>query len=61
MGEEDTGTNQLELAADIVSAYVSKNPVPAASLPEHPDGSSFAWGSRAGAPAIVEERKEPVT
>jgi predicted transcriptional regulator len=34
MNDEPLGGNHLELAAGIVSAYVSKNPVPASSLPE---------------------------
>ncbi|ACL57438.1 MucR family transcriptional regulator [Methylobacterium nodulans] len=31
---DSVSTNSVELASDIISAYVSNNPVPAASLPE---------------------------
>jgi predicted transcriptional regulator len=34
MSQEHASNIQLELAADIVSAYVSNNPVPAATLPD---------------------------
>src|SRR3954467_15576505 len=33
MSEQQTPPNYIELAADLVSAFVSNNPVPAAELP----------------------------
>jgi predicted transcriptional regulator len=33
MNEQDSGTDLIDLAADIVSAYVSNNTVPASELP----------------------------
>src|SRR3954467_13826596 len=61
MNEHQTTPNTLELAAEIVSAFVSNNPVPAAQLPAligniHDALTKVASGS---AEPPVEEPKEP--
>src|SRR3954470_1330670 len=61
MSEQQTSPNYIELAADIVSAFVSKNSVPAAELPAligsvHQALTKVAHGTPAQA---VEEPKAP--
>jgi predicted transcriptional regulator len=62
MGQEHASNTQLELAADIVSAYVSNNPVPAATLPDFIQtvhASLAALGRGAAAPEPAAETKAP--
>ncbi|WP_336492485.1 MucR family transcriptional regulator [Methylobacterium nigriterrae] len=62
--EEALKDNYLELAGDIVSAYVSNNPVPVAELPAlignvHAALNALAAGPSAAAPAEEVEKATP--
>ena len=62
MNEQQTTPNTIELAAEIVSAFVSNNPVPAAQLPTligniHDALTKVASGS--AQPPTAEEPKAP--
>lgn len=66
MSEEprEVGPNRAELAAEIVSAYVSNNPVPPAELPAliarvHAAVSSLGAGGDPGAAAPASEIEKP--
>jgi predicted transcriptional regulator len=58
MSDETPASNYLELAADIVSAFVSKNSVPPAELPNL-IGSVHAALQNVGSPAAKQEVVKP--
>ncbi|MUT27353.1 MULTISPECIES: MucR family transcriptional regulator [Mesorhizobium] len=55
---ENSRSQLIELTADIVSAYVSKNPVPIASLPELIESVNSSL-SKIGQPAEPEKPAQP--
>ncbi|TGP50877.1 transcriptional regulator [bacterium M00.F.Ca.ET.230.01.1.1] len=57
-GIENGRSQLIELTADIVSAYVSKNPVPVASLPELIESVNSSL-SKIGQPAEPEKLAQP--
>ena len=59
MADQTTSANYIELAADIVSAFVSNNSVPAADLPAL-IGSVHAALQNVGNPAPKQEEAKPV-
>lgn len=58
MTNQTTALNYIELAADIVSAFVSNNSVPAADLPSL-IGNVHAALQNAGQPAPMQEETKP--
>lgn len=58
----DNDNLQIELTADVVSAYVSKNPVPVSTLPEliASVAASLSGLARGGAPAQAEPQMPAV-
>ncbi|WP_230534096.1 MucR family transcriptional regulator [Microvirga roseola] len=58
MSNETAAPNYIELAADIVSAFVSNNSVPAADLPSL-IGNVHAALQQAGQPAVRKEEDKP--
>lgn len=57
--QENKNESLLELTADIVSAYVSNNPVPASDLPSLIGDIRAALGNLSGLPQPAQEPQKP--
>src|SRR4051794_37233008 len=60
MSEQQTPPNYIELAADLVSAFVSNNPVPAAELPAL-IGNVHAALNKVASGSVQQPAEEPKT